>query len=212
MGTAFQPDLSPGRQYKWLPPVVAGGGADARLLISDGVEKLYAVMFKAQPAPHLEAAASVDVGPSALVSPLAAVESRVMAGTEAGGLASFSLPDLKPGEPLKLGGQIVWGPHPTPQGVLMALDNDELVLVSAEPAVVWRRKLKHGPLGGQPLSAGDAAVLLHVRGGLSRVALADGAETGYIPLGQPALAGPVAFGERWMVGGADGALLVVNPK
>ena len=31
-------------------------------------------------------------------------------------------------------------------------------------------------------------------------------------IGQPATAGPVALGERWMVGSADGALVVVNPK
>jgi hypothetical protein len=55
-------------------------------------------------------------------------------------------------------------------------------------------------------------VLLHVEGGLARVNLADGAEASYTDLGQPAAAGPVALGERWMVGAADGTLLVVNPR
>jgi hypothetical protein len=212
VGTPFQPELTPNQQYKWLQPAVAGSGDDSRLLVSDGAEKLYAVVYKSEPAPHLEAVASIDVGPSPLNSPLAVVGSRVFAGTKDGGLANFSLPELKPGETLKLGGQIIWGPHATPQGLLMALDTSELALVNSEDAIAWRRELKHGPLGGQPLFAGGAALLLHVEGGLERVNLADGAEASYLDLGQPAGAGPVAFGERWMVAAADGTLLVITPE
>jgi hypothetical protein len=170
------------------------------------------VAFKPQPAPHLEAVASVDVGPSPLISRLAVAGSRVFAGTKDGGLASFTLPAVKPNETVKLGGQIVWGPHATPTGLLMALDTGELALADAEGNIAWRRKLEHGPLAGEPLVAGAAAVLLHVEGGLARVNLADGAEASYTDLGQPATAGPVALGERWMVGAADGTLLVVNPR
>jgi outer membrane protein assembly factor BamB len=212
IGTPFQPELTPNREYKWLKPAVAGSGDDSRLLISDGAEKLYAVVFKSEPAPHLEAVASVDVGPAPLTSPLAVAGSRVFAGTKNGALASFSLPELKPGETLKLGGQIIWGPHATPQGLLIGIDSNELALVDGEGAIAWRRKLEHGPLGGEPLVAGDAAVLLHVEGALERVNLADGAEASLTQLGQPAAAGPVAFGERWMVATPDGTLLVVNPN
>ncbi len=206
----FQPELKPNQKYHWVRPAVAGEGASSLLLVSDGVEKLYAVAFKTEPAPHLEATATVDVGPSSLVSPLAVAGERVFAGTADGGLASFELPSLKPVEPVKLGGRVEWGPFATPAGLLMATDASELVLVAPDGAVSWRRKVEHGPLGGDPLVSERDAVVLHIAGGLAHVNLTDGSETSYTDIGQPAVAGPVALGERLLVAAPDGTLLVVN--
>jgi hypothetical protein len=206
----FQPELTPGKSYRWLQPAAVGEGNDAQLAISDGVEKVYLLSVEPQPQPHLAAVATVDVGPSPLTTPLAAVGDRVVAGTAGGQLAVFALPELTPGEPVDLGGQIVWGPYPAEDGALAALDSDELVAISAEGGIRWRQPLKHGKLGGQPLVADGEAVLLHPEGGVARISLADGAEGAFVELGQPIAAGPITFGTRLLLGAADGTVLVVN--
>lgn len=206
----FQPELTPGRSFQWTRPAVAGEGADQQLAISDGVEKVYLLSLAAQPEPHLEAVAKVDVGPAAITSPLAVVGNRVIAGTTAGKLASFTLPELTPAEPVDLGGHIVWGPFPAEDGALAALDSEELIGISADGAVRWRQPLKHGKLGGEPIVAGGEAILLCPAGGVARISLADGAEAAYVQLNQPAVAGPTALGQRLVLGAVDGTLLIVN--
>jgi hypothetical protein len=206
----FQPELTPGNTFRWVRPAIVGEGADQQLVISDGAEKIYLLSIAAQPQPHLEATATVDVGPAPLASPLAVIGNRVIAGTEGGALASFTLPELTPAEPVDLGGRIVWGPFPAEDGALAALDTEELVAIAPDGAVRWRQPLKHGKLGGEPLVDGDAAILLCPGSGVLRINLADGAEGAFVELAQPAVAGPTAFGQRLVLGAADGTLLVVN--
>lgn len=209
-GTPFQPELSPGQKYRWLAAAATGEGDDAALALSDGVERLYLVRQAATPTPHLEMIRSVDVGPSQLVTPLATVGTNVIAGTQDGRLAAFALPELKPAEPVELGGRVVWGPFPAGDGALVATDAAELLLIGVDAAVAWRRDLEHGQLAGKPLVKNGAALVVYAQGGLALVNLADGAEQGYAEIGQSAVAGPVPLGERVVVVAPDGALLVVN--
>jgi hypothetical protein len=209
LATPFQPQLEPDRKYRWLAPVAVGKGETAPLAISDGTEHLYLVDLQAQPSPHLEAVKTVDVGPSPLVTPLAVTGTTVLAGTEDGRLARFALPELTAGEPVDLGGRVAWGPHALADGALLATDAEELIMTGPDGAIRWRRALDHGALGGKPLADGATALVLF-GAGVARVNLADGAEAGYAELGQPAIAGPIALGERIVVAAPDGALLVVN--
>jgi outer membrane protein assembly factor BamB len=209
-GTPFQPELTPGQKYRWLAAAATGEGDGAALALSDGVERLYLVRQVATPAPHLEMVQSVDVGPSPLVTPLATVGTSVIAGTQDGRLAAFALPELKPAEPVELGGRVVWGPFPAGDGALVATDAGELLLIGADAAIVWRREPEHGELAGRPLVKDGAALMIHAQGGLAQINLASGAETGYAEIGQSAVAGPVPLGERVVVAAPDGALLVVN--
>ena len=208
--TPFQPELTPGKKYDWRRAAVVGQGDAAQLAISDGIERVYLVAYVAQPAPHLEAVQSVDVGPSPLASPLAVLGDRVAAVTEGGKLVMFAATDLAPAEPLDLGGHVEWGPFAAEDNLLLALDSGELVAVGADGAIRWRRPLEHGQLAGEPLVASGEAVLLHSVGSIERVALADGAEAAHAEFGQPAVAGPVAFGPRLVVAAADGTLLVLD--
>jgi hypothetical protein len=208
--TPFQPELRPGRKYHWLQPAVIGAGEASRLAVSDGRSKIYLLGFVAEPEPHLEALAAADVGASPLVSPLAVSGERVFAGAEDGKLAIFAAADLAPSEPIALGGRVIWGPHGAEGGLLLAVDTGELMLVAPDGAIRWRRPVEHGPLGGTPLIVDSHAFALHPSGGLSRINLADGAEQSFTDLGQPAVAGPVAYGERLIVSAPDGTLLVVN--
>jgi hypothetical protein len=209
-GTPFQPELTPGRKYHWLPAAGVGEGENAALIVSDGAEQLYLVRQVEGPAPHLELVKSVDVGPSPLVTPLVVVGNRVLAGTQDGRLAVFELPELKPVDPVELDGRAVWGPYPAGEGALLATAAGELMLIGADAAIAWRRELEHGELAGTPLVKDGVALVLHAAGGLANINLSDGAETGYVDLGQSAVAGPVPLGERVVVAAPDGALLVVN--
>jgi outer membrane protein assembly factor BamB len=206
----FQPELRPGRKYKWLRPAVIGEGAGSQLVVSDGVEKIYLVGLAQQPRPHLQAAASANIGGSPLATPLAAAGARVFAGNENGQLVSFSMPELAIADPVDLGARVTWGPFAAGDGVLLATEGKQLILVGPDGAVKWRQPLKHGEPGGRPLVDGAAVLLLVPSAGVARVSLADGAEQGWAELGQPALAGPVAFGPRLVASAADGTILVVN--
>jgi PQQ-like domain len=210
LATPFQPELKPGREYHWIRPAVAGEGPDSRLVISDGVEKVYLVALEPQPQPHLAAVVSANIGGSPLTSPLAVVGNQVVAGNDAGHLARFTLPDLQPAEAIDLGGRVAWGPYPAGEGALIAIDGGELLLVNPDGAIAWRQPLKRGQLGGVPLFDGGEALLLYPDGGVARISLADGSEQAFAELGQSAVAGPIPFGPRLIVSAADGTLLVLN--
>lgn len=209
LATPFQPELTPGRKYGWLPAATVGNGAETQLVVSDGDGKIYLLKLVAEPKPHLEATASVDVGPSPLVTRIATVGSTSFVGNEAGRLARFTAPDLAPAEATDLGGHIAWGPFAAGDGVLLTTDANELVMVGVDGAVKWRRPLAHGKIGGEPLLADGQVYLLHAIG-VSKVALTDGAEAGFVEIGQTLSAGPVAFAGRLVVAASDGTLVVVD--
>jgi outer membrane protein assembly factor BamB len=209
IATPFQPELTPGKQYGWLPSAVAGEGADAQLVASDGAGKVYLLRLAAEPEPHIEALASVDVGPSPLVTRIAAAGTMAFIGNEAGRLARFSLPELTPAEATDVGGHVAWGPFAVGDGVLLATDANELLMVGSDGAVKWRRPLARGKIGGAPLIAEGQAFLLDAVG-ISKVSLVDGAEAGFVDVGQTLSAGPVPFAGRLVVAASDGTLLVVN--
>ncbi|BBO33466.1 PQQ-binding-like beta-propeller repeat protein [Lacipirellula parvula] len=210
LGAPFQAELTPGQKFRWLAPAAIGDSSSSELIVSDGVSKVYLLRRVAEPENHLEAAASVDVGPSPLNSPFAAVGSTAFVGNEAGRLARFTVPDLAPGEATDLGGRVTWGPFAVAKGVVVATDANELLLVSVDGAVVWRQKLAHGALTGKPLIDNGQAYLLYGGGGVSKISLADGAEASYVDVGQTLTAGPVPYGKRLLVTAADGTLLVVE--
>lgn len=209
LATPFQPELTPGRKYGWLPAATIGEGAEAQLVVSDGDVKIYLLKLIGEPEPHLAATASVDVGPSPLVTRIATVGATSFVGNAAGKLARFAAPDLAPAEATDLGGHVTWGPFAAGEGVLLATDANELVMVGVDGAVKWRKPLAHGKIGGKPLIADGQVYLLHALG-VSKVALADGAEGGFVEIGQTLSAGPVAFAGRLVVAASDGTLLVVD--
>lgn len=206
--TPFQPTLTPGRSYEWLRPAVVGGDA-SQFVVSDGQQQLHLIGLEPGAAPHLAAVKSVDVGPAPLTSRLAVLGATVYAGTDDGRLLDFALPDLAPGSGIEIGGRVVWGPHAVDSGLLLATDADELLFV-AEGAVRWRQPIEHGELAGEPLAGGATALVLHNSGRLATINLSDGAETSFVDVGQPAIAGPVPLGERVILVAPDGTMLVVN--
>ncbi len=202
----FQPPLQAGVEYSWLSPATAG----TQLVLSDGREKIYLLQRVAEPTPHLAAQAEVSVGPSALVTPLAVVGDNVVAGTEDGKLARFALPSLEPRDLVDLGANVVWGPFSMGDRLLLLTADDELICLDSNGAIAWRQPALPGGPGGRPLRLGEEVLVLWSRGSLSLLKLSDGQQSAKWDLAQPAVAGPVAFGRRFVLAAHDGTLLVVN--
>jgi outer membrane protein assembly factor BamB/tetratricopeptide (TPR) repeat protein len=202
----FQPALRAGVEHSWLSPATAG----ERLVLSDGREKVYLLQRIAEPQPHLEALTEVEVGPSALVTPLAVVGDVVVAGTEDGKLARFTLPSLQSRDPVALGAEVVWGPYAIGDRFLLVTAAGELVCVDSDGEIAWRQPVEPGGPSGRPLRVGEEGLLLWQNGSLSLLELSDGQQRGKWDLDQPVVAGPVAFGERFILSSHDGTLLVVN--
>jgi outer membrane protein assembly factor BamB len=202
----FQPPLQAGVEYEWLSPATAGAG----LVLSDGREKLYLLQRLAEPHPHLDAQAEVDVGPSPLVTPLAVVGDLVVAGTEDGKLARFTLPSLQPQDPVALGARVVWGPYNIGDRLLVVTAADELVCLDTSGVIAWRQPAESGGPGGRPLGMGAEVLLPWQDGSLSLVELSGGQQRAKWNLAQPVVTGPVAFGRRLVLSSHDGTLLVVD--
>ena len=212
-GSPFQPALTPDTKYHWLAPAVYGAGEGSRLVVSDGLESLYLVARIAEPQPHLASEAVAEVGASPLVTRLAVIGDLVCAGTADGHLARFQLPSLKAGTPVDLGGQIQWGPFLAGDRILLATETKELLCLDASADVLWRQKLLHGGLTGQPVLDGDSIFVLSQEGGLSRLVASDGTEAAYVQLDHPVVAGPIPFAKRFILSSYDGTLLIVDrPK
>ena len=133
-----------------------------------------------------------------------------VAGTEAGSLAIFKLPTLAPQPAEELQAQLTWGPFTAGEHIVAATAAGELVCLDGQAKIVWRRRLVHGPAAGQPVAHDGALIVLWQQGGLSRLQLTDGEEAAYVPLPQPVVAGPIPFGNRWVVSSSDGTLLIVD--
>jgi len=210
LGSPFQPPLAPEAKYNWLTPAVFGSDEDSRLVLSDGVEKIYLINHLPDPNPHLEAEVEAEIGESPLNTRLAVLGDLVCAGTADGRLAKFQLPSLAASPPLDLGAQIEWGPFVVGNHVLLATDTDELVCLDNQAQLAWRQPLKHGRPAGIPLASDNGVLLLWQAGGISQVDLDDGTEAKHVTLDHPVVAGPVPFGKRLVLSSFDGTLLVIN--
>jgi len=210
LGSPFQPPLAPDAKYNWLTPAIYGSGDASRLVLSDGVERIYLIAQIAEPKPHLAAEADAEVGVSPLNTRLAVIGDSVCAGTADGRLARFQLPSLEASEPVDLGSQIEWGPFTVGNHVLFATDTHELVCLDDQAQISWRQPLAHGQPTGTPLADGDTVFVLWQEGGISRLSLSAGTESQHVSLDHPVVAGPVAFGNRLVLSSYDGALLVVE--
>ncbi len=210
IGSPFQPALAADGQYNWLPPAVYGSGEDSRLVLSDGLAKMFLLRRVDQPQPNLQAEAEAKLGNSPLCTRLAIVGDTVLAGAKNGELVRFALPGLERQSAVELPAPIVWGPFSVGERLLLTTASDELVCVDGQGQIAWRKPLTHGQPSGKPLADGDAALVLWQQGGLSRIALQDGSESAHVQFEQPTVAGPLAFGGRLILAASDGTLLVVN--
>ena len=210
LGSPFQPPLEPGVSYDWQTPAVYGTGDTARLVLTDGVKRIYLLERVATPQPYLTAIESADLNTAPLISRVATLGDMAFAGAKDGSLATFQLPTLAPGDSVELTGQVTWGPFSVGDHLLLATSGEQLVCLDSQGKVSWQISLTHGPPAGEPIAHDGGIELLWQTGGISRLQIADGAEVAFVPLPQPVVAGPVPFGRRLVVSAYDGTLLIVN--
>ncbi|MCH8840869.1 MAG: PQQ-binding-like beta-propeller repeat protein [Planctomycetes bacterium] len=210
IGSPFQPALAANGQYNWLTPAVYGSGEDSRLVLCDGLAKIYLLRRAHKPQPNLQAEAEAKLGSSPLCTRLTIVGDTVFAGAKNGQLIRYALPSLEKLSAVELDAPVVWGPFSVGEQLLLTTAADERVCVDGQGQIAWRGLLAHGQPNGKPLADGDAALILWQRGGLSRIRLQDGSESAHLELKQPTVAGPIAFGGRLILASSDGTLLVVD--
>lgn len=209
-GSPFQPPLKPGVTYSWNAPAVYGSGEDSKLILTDGSERIYVLSREPTPQPHLSAIQSADVTTAALNTRLAVLGNLAFAGAQDGSLSTFQLPSLEPGDSVKLGSQVTWGPFAVGDALLLATAAEELVSIGTDAQILWKSSFTHGPPAGRPIAHQNGIEVLWQQGGISRLSADSGDESSFVALPQPVVAGPVKFGKRLVVSAYDGTLLIVN--
>jgi outer membrane protein assembly factor BamB len=175
------------------------------VILSDGVNHVYRLTVKDQPARHVAAAAEATLN-SPIASDVAVLGNFVYAANQDGQLLRLRLPDLKAEEPLPLGGRATWGPRRAGQNVFLTTENDQLICVDEAGKLAWQAPLAHGPLAGPPLPIGTDFVIAASSGVVSRVEGASGKELAKLETGHPLGAGPVLLGNDLLLVGNDGTL------
>lgn len=208
IATPFQPPLAAGQKIAWSEPTLLAGGQS--LVIGDGDRKVYRITYKPQPQPFLAASGEAElpgelVGAPATVGDNVAVASRGETNDE---LRLLQAATLAESGVHRLDGRVTAGPYPAGEICLLELAGNRL-LAADSSGIRWTVDLPRGELAGPPLAVGGGLILVHVRGGVSRIDPATGKETAGVEVGEP-LGGAVAlFGTRLLIGGRDGVLHMV---
>lgn len=202
----FQPRLVPGEEPRWTMPVRLG---EHEVLLSDGRSRLYRLGIGQKPEPHLVTLAEAALAGPVSASP-AALEKTVYAVNGSGELVAFELPNLIVGKSWPLATGLAWGPFAAGQHVLVGTIGGELLAFDDQQTLVWQIPWKHGPLAGEPLATDDGLLLSTMTGQVYRLAAESGNELASVDLGEPLATGPVALGDRWLLAGYGGTLMVVG--
>ncbi|MCA9212142.1 MAG: PQQ-binding-like beta-propeller repeat protein [Planctomycetales bacterium] len=203
----FQPSLTSNQEAKWPRPVVIGD----ELFMPDGAGQVYRVALNSNPQPHLASVAQANSdflprGNMAVLGNIVYGVQRAVAGDE---IVSVNAADLNAAtKRWDLGGRVAWGPASVGQFVFVTSDSGEMICFDGGQNEVWRTKLQHGPIAGEPLVLGDQLVVTSISGIVSKLSIASGEETSQFDVGEPLGSGAVQFGERSIALGSDGTLHV----
>ncbi|MCA9223003.1 MAG: PQQ-binding-like beta-propeller repeat protein [Planctomycetales bacterium] len=207
----FQPSIEPNTKFVWRQPAVIGDGGE--FVIANNRLKLYRVGVSTQGAKNLRQLAEADVS-AEIVSPLASVGSLVYGVIRGGSgdiVATFKVPDLKPGKEWNLDGRVTWGPQRVGDLVLLISDSEGLICFDGGDEKKWTQPFTHDAIVGSPTVDGDTLLFASVSGEVWRVDAASGQELGATQLGEPLASGPALFNTRVLLSGSDGVLHVI-PK
>jgi hypothetical protein len=200
----FQPRLAPGESLNWQTPL-ALRGLEAAFAIADDRGQLYVGIRKEEPQPHL--AVSKELAAGSIRTPLAQLDDMLLAVIEKDGensLTPYSLPDLTPGEPMKLSSGVAFGPRSLGQGVLLATDNDGLMMLESGLKSKWQVPLEGAGVAGLA-TLPDALIVLTSRGDVLRID-GEGQIVGRLASERPLAGDPTVIGDTLWCPGADGAV------
>lgn len=208
----FQPKLTPGDKVSWQVPAI-GGPDDAEFVAVDSRQSIYRVALKDQPQPFLAAVATAQLEWE-IAAPLASVGQTVygVARTDTSDVVlAINKEDLKVLEQWDLqGGRVTWGPERVGDAVLLAVNGNSLRGYDAGNKPRWEQpSAAYAQPAGRPLQLGDDFIFAGVDGSVWRVAGRTGQASPKIEAGEPLCSGPTAYGDRLLVCGVDGTLLVL---
>jgi outer membrane protein assembly factor BamB len=211
VGIPFQPPISPGSKTAWLEPVridadriaVATGAGEADkqdgslylLDISDRKRMAEADSFKSS---------------KPFKSKLVADEGQVYAvtkGADADQLVAFSVATkLAESGKLELPGRVVDGPWLVESGLLLKLDNDQLVSVGRDLSIRWSVAIANEQLAADPENLGSQILFTFRNGNLLVLEPSSGKTVSQYALRQPVIHRPARAGENMYFSGMDGTI------
>jgi hypothetical protein len=211
IGTPFMPPISAGKKTVWFEPsmlfnnrfVIANGANGA----SDASEsKLY--LISAENPSSLTEVNSLRA-PLPFKSQLANNGTTVFAvveGTDADQMLAIGAESLEVQQQVALPGRIVDGPWIVGNGVLVKMDNDQLMMIDMSLAPRWQLSIANDRLAGVPESLGTQILVGFQNGRLLLVEPSDGKIAAEFFLRQPIASMPVQIGSRLYCSGMDGTV------
>lgn len=215
VGTQFQPPISPGSSTEWLEPTLLNAGrlAIAKGPGNDGKSKSVLYILDAED-PQLLRKAGEHVAENPFKSRL------VFDGKSIFGVVSQKDNDqlvrVSPADPPSIGdavdlpGRAVAGPWLVNTGMLLKMDNDQLVMWGTEPAMKWSIELTNDLFAGPPQNVGTQILLTFRSGKLIVVEPSNGQKINEYELGQPIIHQPLREGQLMYFCGLDGTVHVAD--
>jgi hypothetical protein len=117
---------------------------------------------------------------------------------------------LKISGELKLDGTVVGGPWLTKAGIVMKLDNDQLVCVNADLTPKWSVPIGNVKLATEPQVIGPQLMVTLQTGDFKMLNPSSGETINQFSVGQPINHRPLIVQQKMYVGGMDGTLHVVD--
>lgn len=203
----FQPSLTSGQRVNWPRPVVIGD----EIILPDGAGKVYRVGLQSKPQPHLAALAetATDFRPVGSMAAAGTSVYGIRSGISGDDVVALNAADLSMSpESWSLGGRVAWGPETVGDVVMVASDSGELLCLDGGQSQLWRIKLEHGAVAGDPLIVGEQFILTSIRGTVWSIDGKTGNAISTFDVGEPLGSGAMQFGGRSIALGSDGTLHV----
>lgn len=215
VGTQFQPPITPGSTTDWLEPALldAGRFAIAKGQGSNRDSKSVLYILDAENPQALRKVSefvSEDPFKSRLVFEDNSVFG-VLARKENDQFVRVSTDDLPSiVNAVDLPGRAVAGPWLVDTGMLVKMDNDQLMMLGREPAMKWSIELSNDLLAGAPQNVGTQILLTFRSGKLVVVEPSTGQIINEYELGQPIIHQPLRDGQVMYFCGLDGTVHVAD--
>ena len=216
VGTPFQPPLTPGTQTEWFEPTLI---RDSLFAIASGTgaqESNSSVLYL------LDAANPRSIEQVGMLTLDQSFGSRlvnngqtifsVLEGVANDSLASLSIsPKLSLNQKMELPGKVVAGPWLIEQGILLKMDNDQLLLLlAADLSTVWELSIPNEQFAGPPKNFQSQLLVSFRNGRLVVIDPATGKAVNELDLRQPIAEAPVEVGQKLFFSGLDGTLHQVD--
>ncbi len=206
----FQPELAAGKKMNWSRPAVFKDRRE--FIISDGESTLFRIGVKEQPRPFLASLKEASVA-GKVVGPLAAAEGDTVAALTREDaqwrLVLVDSKELQVKATKVLTAPPSWGPVAVGTSIAMVDPTRGLVVFDSDGSELWACDLAGDTLVGEPIVQ-DANWIVTTRNGkILRIQSTDGTLLGQADCGEPLLGVRYLLGERLMLSGLDGTVMLV---